>query len=106
MKKSKNQKIKEHLQSGKTITSWEAIEDYNVTRLAAIVFNLKKDGMKIESKDFTEKNSNGETVKFTRYKCLDIAEDKSQISMFSEDKKTFRKWLDSPPVFDEKKHIR
>ena len=48
-KKTKHQKIKEHLESGKSITSWEAIELYNVTRLAAIIFNLKKDGHEIET---------------------------------------------------------
>ena len=44
MKKSKHQKIKEHLESGRTITSWQAIQEYRVTRLSAIIFNLKKDG--------------------------------------------------------------
>ena len=97
MKKSKHQRIKEHLESGKSITSWEAIKEYNVTRLAAIIFNLKKDGMKIESKDFTEKNGYGDIVKYTRYKCLDIVEDKDQLSMFSDEPKEFKRWLDTPP---------
>ena len=84
MKKSKHQKIKEHLQSGRSITSWEAIEEYRVTRLSAIIFNLKKDGMKIESKDYTKKNNLGQTVRYTEYKCLDIIQDKDQLSMCEE----------------------
>ena len=104
--KSKHQKIIEDLESGKTITSWEAIKEYNVTRLAAIIFNLKKDGMKIESKDYTEKNGYGDTVKYTRYKCLNIIEDRDQLDMFSNKPKEFKRWLDAPPVFDKKKHIR
>jgi len=106
MKKSKHQKIKEHLESGKTITSWEAIQLYNVTRLAAIIFNLKKDGMRIESKNHTEKNGFGDTVKYARYKCLDVVQDKEQLSIFTKKPKTFKRWLDTPPKFDEKKHIR
>lgn len=97
MKKSKHQKIKEHLESGKSITSWEAIQEYNVTRLAAIIFNLKKDGMRIESKDYVGKNNNGENIRYTKYKCLDIIEDKDQLSMFSDEPKEFKRWLDSPP---------
>lgn len=96
-KKTKHQKIKEHLESGKSITSWEAIELYNVTRLAAIIFNLKKDGMKIESKDYSGKNSYGEFVRYTKYKCLDIIQDKDQISMFGDEPREFRRWLDTPP---------
>ena len=96
-KKTKHQKIKEHLESGKSITSWEAIELYNVTRLAAIIFNLKKDGMKIESKDYSGKNSYGEFVRYTKYKCLDIIQDKDQISMFGDETREFRRWLDTPP---------
>jgi hypothetical protein len=34
--------IKAHLLNNKIITSWEAIENYGATRLAAIIFNLRK----------------------------------------------------------------
>ena len=47
--KSKHQKIKDHLQSGRSITSWQAIQEYNVTRLASIIFYLKKEGLLIEN---------------------------------------------------------
>ena len=97
MKKSKHQKIKEHLESGKTITSWQAITEYRVTRLSAIIFNLKKDGMRIESKDYAGKNNNGDSIRYTTYKYLDIVEDKEQLDMFSNKPKEFKRWLDTPP---------
>ena len=85
MKKSKHQKIKEHLQSGRSITSWQAIQEYNVTRLASIIFYLKKEGLLIETKNITEKNSNGETVKYAKYKLLNVDKNSDQIGMFSND---------------------
>ena len=106
MKKSKHQKIKDHLQSGRSITSWQAIQEYNVTRLASIIFYLKKEGLLIETKNITEKNSNGETVKYAKYKLLNVDKNSDQIGMFSNDAKNFREWLDAPPKFDKKKHIR
>ena len=106
MKKSKHQKIKEHLQSGKSITSWQAIQEYNVTRLASVIYYLKKEGLLIETKNITEKNSSGETVKYAKYKLLSVDKDSDQIGMFSKEPKVFKRWLDAPPVFDKKKHIR
>lgn len=97
MKKSKTQKIKEHLQSGKTITSWEAIELYNVTRLAAIIFNLKEEGLNIRTTNKVHENQGGETVRFAEYKCLNIEEDKTQLGMFTDNSKEFKRWLDTPP---------
>ena len=67
---------------------------------------FKKDGMKIESKDYTEKNRYGDTVKYTRYKCLNVIEDRDQLGMFSNKPKEFKRWLDAPPTFNKKKHIR
>jgi len=104
--KSKTQKIKEHLELGNGITQKDAIELFNAYRLSAIIFNLKKDGMKIETVDKSHKNYDGQTVRFAEYKMLNAPGNKDQISMFSNNKKEYREWLDSPPKFDEKKHIR
>jgi len=79
MKKTKHQKIKEHLESGKSITSWQAIQEYNVTRLASVIYYLKKEGLLIETKNITEKNSSGETVKYAKYKLLSVDKDNDQI---------------------------
>lgn len=42
--KTQEQKILAHLKKYKTITSWDAIQTYGATRLAAIIFNLKAKG--------------------------------------------------------------
>ena len=39
---NKHQKVLEHLKEYGSITSWEAIEKYSATRLASIIFNLRK----------------------------------------------------------------
>ena len=46
---TKTQKITEHLQQYGCITSLEAIELYKATRLSAIIFNLRKRGLNIET---------------------------------------------------------
>ena len=50
-----------HLLKNKTITSWESITKYRITRLSAIIYNLRCH-FDIESKDTT---INGKT--FTTY---------------------------------------
>ena len=54
--------IKSHLLTKGNITSWEAIQKYNATRLSAIIFNLKRNGMDIT----TTPETNGKS-RFVRY---------------------------------------
>lgn len=54
---TKTAKVKEHLMSGKSITSWEAIQLYRATRLSAIIFELKnRHGLTIASEIITDEN--------------------------------------------------
>lgn len=46
---SKQSRVKSYLLEHGNITSWEAIEKFNATRLSAIIFNIKKQGVKIRS---------------------------------------------------------
>lgn len=46
---TKTQKVLEHLQKYGTITSLDAIKLYSATRLAAIIFQLRKKGYDIET---------------------------------------------------------
>lgn len=39
--------IKEHLEKYGSITSWEAITRYHITRISAIILMLRKEGMNI-----------------------------------------------------------
>lgn len=49
MTQSKNALVLKHLQSGMPITSWNAIQWYGHTRLAAYIEQLKKRGYEIET---------------------------------------------------------
>lgn len=49
MKKPQEQTILEHLRKHHSITSWEAIQKYGITRLADRIFKLKKAGHDIET---------------------------------------------------------
>lgn len=103
--KTKKQKIKEHLELGNGITQKDAIELFNAYRLSAIIFDLKKDGMKIETIDRNHTNMDGQTIRFAEYKMIGAPGDKDQISMFTDSPKQFRAWLDTPPKL-KKEHIR
>ena len=103
---TKKQKIKEHLEMGNTITQREAIELFSAYRLAAVIHKLKKENMRIEKVEKTHINNDGQNIRYAEYKMVGAPGNKEQISMFSNNKKEFRNFLDSPPKFDGKKHIR
>jgi hypothetical protein len=47
--KTKKHKVLEHLHRFKSITSWQAITKYRATRLSAIIFRLKEEGINIKT---------------------------------------------------------
>tara|TARA_R110000824_G_scaffold263164_1_gene451817 strand:- start:314 stop:508 length:195 start_codon:yes stop_codon:yes gene_type:complete len=60
-------KIKKHLEDNEVITSWEAITQYRITRLSALIFILRTEfQMEINS---TWKNKDGK--KWTEYRLVD-----------------------------------
>lgn len=59
--------ILRHLQQFGSITSWEAIEFYGVTRLSAIIYLLRQEGHIITSRNEKGKNRYGHSVKFANY---------------------------------------
>ena len=59
--------VLDHLQSYGELTSMEAFEKYGATRLAAIVFDLKKMGHDIETREIVGKNRFGETCVYAKY---------------------------------------
>ena len=65
MKEQKTQisLIKTHLTKNGSITSWDAIVLYNITRLSAHIHTLRKHGMEIESINETKKGTT-----YSRYK--------------------------------------
>lgn len=63
--KTQYQQVKEHLSKFETITSWEAIQKYRVTRLSHYILLLRKEGLNIESIYKRKNNKN-----YVEYKLL------------------------------------
>ena len=55
---SKRDKVLNHLKSEGSITSWEAITNYQATRLSAIIFDLKKEGYSFRTVLLTQNGAN------------------------------------------------
>jgi hypothetical protein len=70
LRPTKHQKVKEHLINKGIISSWEAIKLYKATRLSAIIFNLRKDGMDIVSLPKSSKDENGHICNYVDYKYV------------------------------------
>jgi hypothetical protein len=67
---TKHDLVKKHLIENKIITSWEAIELYGATRLAAIIFNLRNEGFLIDSYDIQDHDRHGNISTYVRYVML------------------------------------
>jgi len=62
------QTVMMHLKRRGSITTWQAINEYNITRISAIVFKLKRDlNMDIESTLVTTTTKKGNTKRYTIY---------------------------------------
>lgn len=59
--------ILEHLKTYGSITSMEAFETYGATRLSARIYEYRKLGYDIETRDITTKNRFGETCTYAKY---------------------------------------
>ena len=53
-----------------SISSLEAFKDLGVTRLSAVIFNLKRKGVQIKKVKESCKNRYGEPVHFARYSVV------------------------------------
>lgn len=60
--------VKNHLESGKTLTSMEAIKLYGCTRLSDKIFRLRKRGYEIDSVPMTGTTRFGDTCHFVSYR--------------------------------------
>lgn len=75
---SKNELIEKHLLVKRKITSWDAITLYQVTRLSAVIFNLRKRGWKISSSQVTKKVFGSlSPITMAEYKLLENPKPKS-----------------------------
>ena len=54
-----------------SITPWEAIKEFGITRLGARIWELKnEDGIRIKSETVVEKNRYGKPVNFAQYSLV------------------------------------
>ena len=56
-----------HLQDYGSISSWEGFTDYGITRLSAIIYNLRSDGVQISSETITTTNRYGNPTHYSKY---------------------------------------
>lgn len=61
-----------HLRHNGSITSWEAIREYGITRLSAVIFDLRREGWNITDEWEYTTNRYGEPTKFKRYKLKGV----------------------------------
>ena len=59
--------VLQHLIANKKITSWVAIKEYGCTRLADVIYKLKKEGYPISDKSLVSTNRFGHKVNFKEY---------------------------------------
>ena len=64
-------RILDYLKKRRGITSKDAFEKFGVTRLSAIIFNLRNAGHYIVSYPVKGKNRFGEPVKFVEYRLVE-----------------------------------
>ena len=70
-KKTQNEIVLEHLRKHKTITSWEAIMEYGITRLATRIFQLKEEGYNIPSERINVTTRLGRNTNIARYSLIE-----------------------------------
>lgn len=66
MKPSKTRDILERLMKEGSITSWEAYELYDLTRLSSVIFALRQKYI-IDTYMMTKKNKYGDTINYAKY---------------------------------------
>lgn len=71
MAKTQSSVVLAHMQEHGSITSMEAFELYGVTRLSAVVFNLRAAGHSIESVTEHTTNRYGRRVSYARYELAE-----------------------------------
>lgn len=59
--------VLQHMEEHGTITSWEAMQEYGIMRLASRITDIKKAGIPIKREMVSQKNRYGDTVTFARY---------------------------------------
>ena len=67
---TRKERVLTALQNHGSISPWYAINHLGNTRLAATIFELKKDGYNISSETVKGKNKFGDTISYAKYKLV------------------------------------
>lgn len=67
MKMTQRDRVLRHLKEFGNITSWQAFREYSITRLSALIYDLRKDGYEIISFIETHINRYDESTHYARY---------------------------------------
>jgi hypothetical protein len=67
---TQSEQVLNHLQTKKTITSLEAINEYGITRLSSVIYFLKKDGHNIVATNTKVKNRFGKSCTVASYSLV------------------------------------
>ncbi|MBQ6631134.1 MAG: hypothetical protein IJH55_03250 [Romboutsia sp.] len=68
MRTTHTDRIEQYFREHGSITSWEAIKEFGITRLSAVIYNLRYERkLDIETRYETMKNRYGDKVTFARY---------------------------------------
>ena len=70
MKVTQKERVLDYIERFGGITSYEAFADLGVTRLSAVIFDLKKLGYTFIDENIKRINRYGEPVTFKKYKLL------------------------------------
>lgn len=65
--KTQKEQVLDHLRSGQSLTSMDAVRLFNITRLAARIYELRQDGHPIQDETIVKKSADGKTQNFSRY---------------------------------------
>ena len=75
MVKNQRQAVLQHLKTTGPLTSMEAFNLYGITRLSAIVFDLRKLGHTILTIECAGKTRYGNACMYAKYKLVEVSED-------------------------------
>lgn len=67
---TQREKVLKHLKKHKKISPMDAFTKYHITRLAAVIFDLRDDGYEIETDMVNKKNEEGEQVRYAVYRLV------------------------------------
>ena len=74
---TQNERILEHMRKYGSITQAEAMKDYGIMRLGARIYDLRREGYRINAAFIKGKNRYGEPVSYASYSMEEVKENGS-----------------------------